>query len=104
LLEKVYTERHYWAKVYHMAHFTGGIDVCSRNELIKAHLLVHFMRRDTSLEDAAKAISRSDCLQPAELANPGQEFRKVRLGKLEDLPLFEKYLPANLSLYACLRV
>ena len=65
-IEKIIGERKYWAKCYHLNYFTGGIDVCARNEASKAYLMQHFLRKDTPIEEAAKTISKSDCLQASE--------------------------------------
>jgi hypothetical protein len=78
-----------------MAHFTGGIDFCARNEKIKQTLVNAFLRRDTSIADAAKLISKTDCLQS--VGESTDEFKPVKLNALENHPLITTYLPNNVT-------
>lgn len=91
-----------WGQPYHMAHFTGGIDFCARNEKIKQTLVNQFLRRDTSIADAAKLISKTDCLQT--IAESTDEYRTVKLNALENHPLITTYLPSNLTNFAYNRI
>lgn len=38
-IEKITGERKLWGRPYHLNHFTGGIDVCARNEASKVYLM-----------------------------------------------------------------
>jgi hypothetical protein len=58
----------------------------------------YFLRRDTSIAEAAKMISKSDCLSFTETVQ--EEFRLVKLNCLETHPLITSYLPQNLTEYA----
>jgi len=104
-IEKICNERTLWGRCYHLSHFTGGIDVCARNEASKAYLLQHFMRRDTPVFEAARTISKSDCLQACETStNYANEVRKVEISTLESYLFFTDWMPKNLTGYACARV
>ena len=62
------------------------------------------MNKNGPIEEIAKCLSKSDCFQSIECHNPINEFKKVKLGRLEELPVFDKYLPSNLTKYAVCRV
>ena len=53
-----------WARVNHLHHFTGGIDVCQRNEQIKGQLYKLLMNRNSRLHDISRILMKSDCLTP----------------------------------------
>ena len=64
LLEKLNGEKLLWARCYHLQHFTAGINVCARNELIKAHLYKLLMNRATRIDEIVRTLVKSDALQP----------------------------------------
>jgi hypothetical protein len=66
IIEKIYSERQLWAKIYHLIHFTAGIDVCARNEAIKAFLFNLMMNKNGPIDEMAKQLTKSDCLQAQE--------------------------------------
>ena len=92
-----------WGQPYHMAHFTGGIDFCARNEKIKQALVNAFLRRDTSIQDAAKLLSKTDCLQDANEQNT-DDYRPAKLNALENHQLISTYLPKNVTSFALNRI
>ena len=62
------------------------------------------MNKNGQIDEIAKQLTKSDCLQPQECYNPVNEFKKVKLGRLEELPVFQQYLPSNLTKYAVCRI
>lgn len=91
LIEKCNGEKSLWARCYHLQHFTAGVDVCARNELIKAHLYKLLMNRCSRIDEIVRTFVKSDCLQPQNGEGsqfPQSEVRKVSLGSLESRPLF----------------
>lgn len=63
LLDKIHNERHSWAKVYHLHNFTGDFNFCLRNEAIKFTLFPYLCRKEGSLEEMAKLMSKADCIK-----------------------------------------
>ena len=64
LIEKCSAEKMLWARCYHLQYFTAGVDVCARNELIKAHLYKLLMNRGSRIDEIVRNLVRSDTLQP----------------------------------------
>ena len=62
LIEKCSGEKLLWARCYHLQYFTAGIDVCARNEFIKAHLYKLLMNRNTRIDEIVRTMVRSDTL------------------------------------------
>ena len=76
-------ERHYYSKPAHYQVYTGGFAFCERVEATKLKLnnLIG-PDRSCTVEDAARALLRSDALGGARIEQL-DEFRRVDLGKYE---------------------
>lgn len=68
---------------------------------MKARLYSYFIRKDTSIDEAAKFLSKSDCLKDS--SSLYDEYKPVELKELENLPLLFEYMNSNLTKYALLR-
>lgn len=62
IIEKVNGEKLLWGRCYHLQYFTCGVDVCARNELIKAHLYKLLMNRNSRIDEVIRTMVKSDTL------------------------------------------
>lgn len=51
LINKLVDEKELWSLAYHKNHFTGGVCVCQRNELLKTHMKSFMIQRNYTVAD-----------------------------------------------------
>ena len=56
IVQKLQTEQDKMTKYAHIAHFTGGISVCQRNEQLKQYLKPALKKRDCSIAEILKRL------------------------------------------------
>jgi len=101
-VEKVHNERQLWGRCYHMHHFTGGVNVCLRNDNIKRVMSYYFRRKDISVDEICNAMVKTEVLQGKDYMF--REYKRVVSQRLDQLYLIKEFGASYLSGYAIQRI
>ena len=103
LVEKLAAEKELWSLAYHKTHFTGGICVWQRNELLKTHMKCAVIQRNYTVADGFSkllALNDKEFKYTTEYSSIDGKYNSV----FQKIPLISTFAKNYLTQYAYSRL